>query len=200
MFCIDVIAEPLTLCFRIARRSYGNRKIQAMDSRRNAGSAAVRLPKLTRRSVIAGTSVASLAGTKSASASPISDEGAKTCARWLRLNAHIERLQARWARLESWLVKERSWGQLTTAERQALPWARELRDIDGCLEVLFEKRDALLAAVPATGSSTLESVIAKLAVTERLIWPDDHPEAHALIAGSVQDLLALTRGDAHTSR
>jgi len=97
-------------------------------------------------------------------------------------------------------VKERSWGQLTTAERQALPWARELRDIDGCLEVLFEKRDALLAAVPATGSSTLESVIAKLAVTERLIWPDDHPEAHALIAGSVQDLLALTRGDAHTSR
>ena len=97
-------------------------------------------------------------------------------------------------------MKEHSWGQLTTAERQALPWARELRDIDGCLEVLFEKRDALLAAVPATGSASLESVIAKLAVTERLIWPDDHPEAHALIAGSVQDLLSLAGRGAQAPR
>ena len=171
-----------------------------MDSRRNAGSAAVRLPKLTRRSVIAGTSVASLGGIGSAAATPVSDEAAKTCARWLRLNAHIERLQARWSRLEAWLVKEHSWGQLTTAERQALPWARELRDIDGCLDVLFEKRDSLLASVPATGASTLESVIAKLAVTERLIWPDDHPEAHALIAGSVQDLLSLAGRGAQAPR
>ena len=184
----------------VCRCSYVNRKIQAMDSRRNEGSAAVRLPKLTRRSVIAGTSLASLGGIKAAGATPVSDEGAKTCARWLRLNAHIERLQARWARLEAWLVKEHSWCQLTAAEQQALPWARELRDIDGCLDVLFEKRDALLAAVPATGSSTLESVIAKLAVTERLIWPDDHPEAHALIAGSVKDLLALTGRRAHAQR
>jgi len=171
-----------------------------MHSRQKTGDEGVRLPKLTRRSVIAGTSLASLGGIKAAVATPVSDEGAKTCARWLRLNAHIERLQARWARLEAWLVKEHSWGQLTTAERQALTWARELRDIDGCLDVLFEKRDALLAAVPAVGSPTLESVIAKLAVTERLIWPDDHPEAHALIAGSVQDLLAMTRAGAHTSR
>jgi len=171
-----------------------------MHSRQKTGDEVVRLPKVTRRSVIAGTSVASLGGIKSASAMAVADEGAKTCARWLRLNAHIERLQARWARLEAWLVKEHSWGQLTSAERQALPGAQELRDIDGCLEVLFEKRDALLAAVPATGSLTLESVIAKLAVTERLIWPEDHPEAHALIAGSVQDLLALTGGGARAPR
>jgi len=97
-------------------------------------------------------------------------------------------------------VKEHSWGQLTAAERQALPWAQELRDIDGCLDLLFVKRDALLAAMPAAGSPTLESVIAKLAVTARLIWPDDHPEAHALIAGSIQDLLALARTRAHAPR
>ena len=171
-----------------------------MHSRQKTGDGAVRLPKLTRRAVIAGTSVASMAGAKSASATPVADEGAKTCARWLRLNAHIERLQARWARLEAWLVKEHSWSQLSDPERRALPWAQELADIDGCLDLLFEKRDALLAAVPATGSPALESVIAKLAVTERLIWPDDHPEAHALIAGSVQDLLALTRRGAHAPR
>ena len=123
----------------------------------------------------------------------MTDEDAKTCVRWLRLNAHIERLQARWARLEAWLVKEHSWSQLSGPERRALPRAQELADIDSCLDLLFEKRDALLAAMPAAGSPNLESVIAKLAVTERLIWPDDHPEAHALIAGSVQDLLALTQ-------
>jgi hypothetical protein len=171
-----------------------------MHSRQKMGGEVVRLPKITRRAVIAGTSVASLGGVKAASATTVTDGGAKTCARWLRLNAHIERLQTRWGRLEAWLVKEHSWLQLTVAERQALPWAQELDDIDGCLDLLFEKRDALLAAMPAAGSPTLESVIAKLAVTERLIWPDDHPEAHALIAGSVQDLLALSRRGAHASR
>lgn len=171
-----------------------------MDSRQNAGGAVARLPKLTRRTVIAGTSVAGLGGVRAASATPVTDEGARTCRRWLRLNAHIERLQARWARLEAWLVKEHSWSQLSGAEQQALPWVQELRDIDGCLDLLFEQRDALLAALPAAGSPTLESIIAKLAVTERLIWPDDHPEAHALIAGSVQDLLALSRREPRALR
>jgi len=171
-----------------------------MDSRRNAGGEVVRLQKVTRRAVIAGTSLASLGGVKSAAATPVTHEVASTCARWLRLNAHIERLQTRWAQLESWLIREHSWLQLTAAERRALPWAQELDDIDGCLDLLLEKRDALLAAMPAAGSPTLESVIAKLAVTERLIWPEDHPEAHALIAGSVQDLLALSRREARASR
>jgi hypothetical protein len=156
---------------------------------------AVRLLKLTRRAIIASGSLASLGGVSSASAASVTDEGARTCVRWLRLNAKIQRLQARWTRLEAWLVKEHSWLQLSGPERRALPWAQELRDNDGGLDVLFEQRDALLAAVPAAGSPTLESIIAKLAVTERLIWPDDHPEAHALIAGSVQDLLALSQGD-----
>lgn len=161
---------------------------------------AVCLPKLSRRAVVAGTSVASLGGVSAVSAAPVTDESAKTCVRWLRLNAKIQRLQARWTRLEAWLVREHSWFELTAAEQQALPWAQELRDIDGCLDLLFEQRDALLAAVPAAGSPSLESIIAKLAVTERLIWPDDHPEAHALIAGSVQDLLALSQRGPHASR
>jgi len=46
--------------------------------------------------------------------------------------------------------------------------------------------------MPADGSATLGAIIVKLAVVERLLWADEHPEAHALIAGAVQDLIALS--------
>lgn len=66
-----------------------------------------------------------------------------------------------------------------------------MRDIDGCLDLLFEQREALLETLPPQGATTLEAVAAKLAVVERLVEHDDHPEAHAMIAGARQDLLAL---------
>jgi hypothetical protein len=127
-----------------------------------------------------------------AAAPPAStDNGAKPYESWLYLTAKIERLQTRWAKLESWLVREHGWFQLSPAEQQALPWAQELRDIDGCLDVLFEQQEALLEALPARGAATMEAIIAKLAVVERLIGWDDHREAHALIAGAREDLIAL---------
>ncbi|MCR5877590.1 helicase [Phenylobacterium sp. J367] len=164
-----------------------------MGSRRQAEGEGARLPALSRRAVIAGTSAAVLPAPKLA-ASPVAaatiSEGAKPYRRWLYVNAKIERLQTRWAKLETWLVREHSWFQLSLAEQQALPWARELRDIDGCLDVLFEQREALLETLPTHGSTTLEAVAAKLEVIERLVERDDHPEAHAMIAGARQDLVA----------
>jgi hypothetical protein len=172
-----------------------------MGSRRKTGVEDVRLPELSRRAVIAGTSVVAFGVTKPAAAlatAPVAalavpDEGTKRCARWLAINAKIERLQTRWSKLESWLIREHSWFQLSPAEQQALPWAKELRDIDGCLDLLFEQRDAVLESLPACGSASMESVIAKLAVVERLIWPCDDPEAHALVAGARRDLIAMAR-------
>jgi hypothetical protein len=176
-----------------------------MDSRRKAGVEGVRLPELSRRAVIAGTSVAAFSGakpaaalaTRPAAALTAPDEGTKRSVRWLAINAKIERLQTRWAKLETWLGREHSWFQLSPAEQQALPWAKELRDIDGCLDLLFEQRDALLESLPTRGSVSMESVIAKLAVVERLIWPCDHPEAHALIVGSRLDLIAISQRHPH---
>ena len=164
-----------------------------MGSRRSTGGEVVRLPKLTRRAVIAGTSAATLAGSKVAGAAASRpDEGAKLCKQWLHLDAKIRRLQDRWARLEHWLGHKHAWFQITEAERQSLPWSKELQDIDGCLYDLFERRDALLESMPAGGAANLGAIIAKLAVVERLIWPDDHPQAHALISGSVHDLIGLS--------
>jgi hypothetical protein len=59
-----------------------------------------------------------------------------------------------------------------------LPGAQELRDIDGMLDLLPEQRAALLDKLPTCGARTIEEVIARLAVVERLIWRDEHPEAH----------------------
>jgi len=91
-------------------------------------------------------------------------------------------------------VREHDWLQLSPAEQQALPWAQELRDIDGCLDVLFERRERLLASLPASGVASMDSAIIRLAVVEHLILPDDHPEAHALVAGVRQDLVAMSAG------
>jgi len=176
-----------------------------MGSRRKAESGSVRLPELSRRAILAGTSVAAFAAAKHAAAATIppmatlaaSDEGARRCASWLAVNARIERLQTRWAKLESWLAKEHGWFQLSPAEQQALPWAKELRGIDGCLDVLFEKREALLEALPTYGAVSLEAVIARLAVVERLIWREEHPEVYALIVGARADLIAMSGAQLH---
>lgn len=173
-----------------------------MASRRKTEGEGARPPALSRRAVLAGTSSVAAFGVAtpavlttaipSTAAQIASDEGTRRCSNWLAIDAKIARLQKRWGDLESWLVKKHNWFKLSPAEQQALPWAKELHDIDGCLDVLFEKREALLEALPASGSANLESVMARLAVVERLIWADEHPEAHALIAGCRRDLAALS--------
>jgi len=45
------------------------------------------------------------------------------------------------------------------------------------------------------GAPNVEAIVTRLAVVERLIWPEDHPEAHAMIARSRLDLIALSQGN-----
>ena len=155
------------------------------------------VPQLSRRALIGGTSAAAVAtrtATAAPASAPIPQDATRRFAQWLSLNARIERLQARWGRLESWLAREHGWLQLSASEQQALPWAQELRDIDGCLDLLFEKRQAALDGLTTPGSPDSASIIGRLAVAERLIWAEDHPEAHALIARALKDLRALHQG------
>ena len=173
-----------------------------MDPRRKTGVENVRLPELSRRAVIAGTSVTAFGAVKPVaatgailptSAMAASDVGIRRCASWLAIDAKVARLQTRWAKLETWLAKEHGWFKLSPVEQQALPWAKELHDIDGCLDVLFEQREATLKSIPSSGSPDLESVIAKLEVVERLIWREEYPEVHALITGARRDLTVMSR-------
>lgn len=173
-----------------------------MGSRRKTGVEDARLPALSRRALIAGTSVVAFGAANPAAASvalppaatAVLDVATRRYKNWLAIDVQIERLQTRWATLEGWLIREHSWCKLTPAEQQALPWSKELRDIDGILATLFEKRERLLEAIPDSSALNLEAVVARLAVVERLIWPEDHPEAHAMIARSRLDLLAMSQG------
>lgn len=170
-----------------------------MGSRQLTAGERARLPALSRRAVLAGTSAAAAVvpvrslGTPALPALPAPPGLArevKPYERWLYLDSKIERLQRRWGQLESYLAREHGWFRLSDAEQRVFAPAQELRDIDGMLELLFEQREALLSVLPECGAASLEVVIARLAVVERLIYRDDHPEAHAMIAGAREDLVA----------
>ena len=174
-----------------------------MGSRRKAGVEDVRPVKLSRRAIIVGTSVAAFGAVHPVQAAPslpiavaAADETTRHCREWLAVNAKIARLQTRWAKLEGWLIQNHSWCKLTPAEQQALPWSKERRDIDGCLDLLVEKRERMLESIPDPATPSLEAVIMRLAVVEREIWPEDHPEVHALIRKSRQELVAIPQGRA----
>ena len=176
-----------------------------MDSRRNAGGARPPLPEISRRALIAGTPVAALATSKSvfaaacppvapvapAAAVDAAGDGLRRLKQWLAFDRRIERYHERWAQLEGYLVREQAWFRLSPDDRRAHPGGRELRDIDGAINVLREKRDALLEALPDARVVSVESIVTRLAVVERLVWPEDHPEAHALIVGAREDLITL---------
>jgi hypothetical protein len=141
--------------------------------------------------MLVGASVAAAAPLASTTASrvapaPVPADPTKPYKALLHIDGRISRLRRRWARLEAYLDDQPP--PLPGAEPVG---ARELRDIEGMLALLMEQRAALLETLPAKGAATFEEVIARLAVAERLIWSDDHLEAHAMIAGSRQDLMAL---------
>ena len=164
-----------------------------MGSRQSTERGSVLLPELSRRAVLVGTSAAAAstpANLRSVEI-PAPLDGAQPYKRYLYIDTKIDRLQRRWGRLESYLANEHNWLRLTDAQQKTLPAAQELRDIDGMMERLFEQRDALLQTLPVRGAVTLEVVIARLAVVERLIYRADHPEAHAMISGARQDLIAF---------
>lgn len=167
-----------------------------MGSRQQTGGGGARLPALSRRAVLVGTSAAATAPTLTHAAGAAGEtltpaSAVKPYERYLQIDARISRLQRRWGRLESYLADRHDWLRLSKAEQRAVPGAEELRDIDGMLDLMFEQREKLLAELPVRGATSLEVVIARLAVAERLIWRDDFPEAHAMIAGAREDLSAM---------
>lgn len=154
--------------------------------------AAPRPPTVSRRTVLVGAAATPAAGAAAplVAAGPAAADPAKPYKTLLYLDAKISRLRRRWARLDAYLSDQLQ--ALPAGARPApLRGAQELRDIDGMIEVLSERRAAVLETLPAKGAATLEELIARLAVVERLIWNEEQPEAQALIAGTRLDLASL---------
>ena len=117
-----------------------------------------------------------------------------TCHRWLAIDAEQRRLQLEWGTLEGWLMTKRNWYQLTPDQQAAIPEGARLAEIDARLDVLEVEGHALLKAMRPKPARSVEAVIANLSVAARLIFVEDHPEAHGLITRAVRDLAAFSSG------
>lgn len=122
------------------------------------------------------------------------DPGIDTCHRWLAVDAEQRRLQLEWGTLEGWLITNRSWYKLSPEERSEIPEGARLSEIDARLDVLEVEGHALLRAMRPKPAKSVEAVIANLSVAARLIFVEDHPEAHGLITRAVRDLAAFSGG------
>lgn len=155
-----------------------------MDSRSKAESTDVRARQPSRRFVLAGGSAAPFVTAAADSVDP----AVARCARWLAIDSEQRRLQLEWGTLEGWLITHRSWYKLTPAQQAEIPEGTRLAEIDARLDVLEVEGHALLKAMRPTPAESVEAVIANLSVAARLIFVEDHPEAHGLIARAVRDL------------
>lgn len=170
-----------------------------MGSRQQTEGEAARLPALSRRAMLVGTSAAAAASSANATAPLAALSGQTTdptalYKHWVSLDRDVEHLLLRWGDVEGWLMQQYDWYQLSEAQQAALPEGQVLREIDERLKRIMGERDALLDKLPTRGAKSLEAVAARLAVVERLFYRDDHPEAHAMIVGSQCDLRAIMAG------
>jgi hypothetical protein len=166
-----------------------------MGSRQSAEGERARLPALSRRAVLVGTS-ATAASPHVGGANPLaavtpSANATELYWHWVQLDRQIERLLLRWGDIEAWLFERHEWHRLSEAKRAALPEGQALGATDAQLKRLCRERDGLLDRLPRRGANTIDAVAARLAVVERLLYREDHPEAHDMIVGSRRDLTAL---------
>jgi len=122
------------------------------------------------------------------------DPSVAICHRWLAIDAEQRRLQLEWGALEGWLITKREWFKLTPDQRTAIPEGARLAEIDARLDELEVEGQALLKAMRPKPAKSIEAVVANLSVAARLIFVEDHPEAHGLITQAVRDLAAFSGG------
>jgi len=146
---------------------------------------------ISRRGVVAGVSVAPLVAGLASPIAPV-DPALAICQRWLAVEEEQRRLMAEWGTLEGWLIKKRKWYRLSSDERASIPEGARLAEIDARLDVLEEENQTLLKAMRPAPAKSLQAVIANLSVAGRLIFEEDHPEAHGLIVRAVRDLAKLS--------
>ncbi len=91
-------------------------------------------------------------------------------------------------------MTKRNWYRLSPDQQAAIPEGARLAEIDGQLDLLEVEGQALLKAMRPRPAKSIEAVMANLAVAGRLIFVEDHPEAHGLIVRAVRDLAQLGAG------
>ncbi|AZS20725.1 hypothetical protein CSW63_08740 [Caulobacter sp. FWC26] len=165
-----------------------SRRVPKLNSEGEAG--AENQSAISRRAAMSGVAIGPLI----AGLTPISaagDHNLAICQRWIAMDIEHRQLLAEWGTLEGWLIRHRRWFRLSPDERAAVPEGARLAQIEARLDVLETDSNALLKAMRPAPAKSVEAIIANLAVAGRLIFEEDHPEAHGLIVRAVRDLAKL---------
>jgi len=147
--------------------------------------------KFSRRTMLTGVAATPLVPKRNGVSSR-SDWSLEICHRWLAVDAEQRRLQLEWGRLEGWLMTKHDWYKLSPEQQAEIPEGARLAEIDARLDVLEVEGQALLKAMRPKPAKSVDAVIANLSVAARLIFVEDHPEAHGLISRAARDLSALS--------
>jgi len=142
---------------------------------------------LSRRALIGAASAAPIYSVGNDRASP--DDVAARCHEWLALDAEIDGLSRRWARLEARMVRDFNWFALSPEQRRAIPQAEEMFELEARLDQLSDERERGLNSLAKLKAKDLHGVVTKLAVAARVLRHENGP-AHRLVAGAVSDLAA----------
>ena len=146
---------------------------------------------ISRRGAIAGGAMVSLAIGPNPT-STLCDPNFAICQQWIAMDVEHRQLLAEWGTLEGWLIKNRRWFRLSPDERAAVPEGARFSQIEARLDELEIEGHVLLKAMRPAPAKSVEAVIANLSVAGRLIFEEDHPEAHGLIVRAVRDLVKLS--------
>lgn len=160
-----------------------------MGSRRKTGRDAVRLPDITRRSVIGAASAAPVMANAAGTATP--DSLTDRCGTFVATDIRIRRLLMRWGDLESDAAKNYSWFKLTRREQLESAQGQEMARIDRELSRLFREREKLLKSLPQSVATDPTAIAAKIAAAAKAIDPEDHEEVHHLLSGATRDMAAM---------
>uniref|UniRef100_B0SXV1 Uncharacterized protein n=1 Tax=Caulobacter sp. (strain K31) TaxID=366602 RepID=B0SXV1_CAUSK len=148
---------------------------------------------ISRRAAISGIAIGPLI-TGLPPGNAAGDHNLAICQQWIAMDVEHRQLLAEWGTLEGWLIKNRRWFRLSPDERAAVPEGARFSQIEARLDMLEVDSNALLKAMRPTPAKSVEAIIANLSVAARLIFAEDHPEAHGLITRAVRDLAAFSSG------
>tara|TARA_R110001606_G_scaffold21999_1_gene76270 strand:+ start:9520 stop:10029 length:510 start_codon:yes stop_codon:yes gene_type:complete len=140
--------------------------------------------ELSRRQIIAGS--LALAAVRDIPARM--DPSVDACRAWLALEEEHQALIRRWQALDTYLIRERYWCDLSRQQYAVIPEAVELEAIEHRLEALYETRQELLATLPNVPATTQQGLVLKLAILAIIVMPDENEQAHNLIMSALHDL------------
>ena len=148
---------------------------------------------LSSRTVVVSAAATLTPGAGRGAAGPVlaTSSVAEIGAQWRVARQAEAALVARWSSIETWLIHNFGWADLTDDEQRALPEAAELHAIDTQLQQVDTDRHQCEVALIGLPAASRDDLQVKLQVVADLLNPADHAVAHRLLTTAIEELKAL---------